>query len=564
MFIGRTLEGKYRLQSLLGEGSFGGVFRADELIGERIIGQVAVKLIRPHPDLSPERQLDELIIARQLRDPHILVCHNVGMLNYRGATFLCMVMELAEESLRTRLDRGALRSEETEQLADSLSSALVYLHQRTPPLAHRDIKPANILRVGTRWLLTDFGVARPLDSESALAETASGTPIYKPPEAYAEKRISSTSSDMWALGVVLLEAITGIHPFAGGNSHPILAIMHEEPTIPVPVPAQLREVIRGCLKKNREERWSATAVKKALATPPSIAVSTRSSSVSHVEHPPVTVHDAQVPSPTTAPLSDIAQTIRINPIDGAEMIYVPPGPFIVGGKQDDWYVNEEDTTPKRTITLPGFWMYRNLVTVAQYKHYCTATRRKMPRPPEWGWEDLHPIVNITFAEAIAYTAWAKAQLPSEAQWEKAVRGTDGRLYPWGTKWNRSNDINCNLDDYHGTRPVGSITSCQSIYGIQDLLGNVWEFCYPNYGRQWKVVKGRKTLVTVFFEEPFTQSNVRHGGDYWRYENGDLLVDAVCRGGSWRNSDPCHSAVYRNGTTGGSDDDKGFRCVIPSS
>ncbi len=184
---------------------------------------------------------------------------------------------------------------------------------------------------------------------------------------------------------------------------------------------------------------------------------------------------------------------KTNPKDGAEMCYVPAGEFIMGS--EDGTDNEK---PQRRVYLDAYWMYKHEVTVAQYRRFCTETGREMPDPPKWGWEDDHPIVNVTWDDAKAYSDWAGVSLPTEAQWEKAARGTDGREYVWGDKWppppgvgnfadettkraNPSFSIISGYDDgYAVTSPVGSFPAGASPYGCLDMAGNVWEWCSDWY------------------------------------------------------------------------------------
>lgn len=168
-----------------------------------------------------------------------------------------------------------------------------------------------------------------------------------------------------------------------------------------------------------------------------------------------------------------AGSTRINPLDGAEMIYIPEGEFTMGS--DD---GQKDERPVHKVDLDGYWIYKYEVTVGQYRKFCSKTGRSMPEPPHWGWNENHPIVNVRWHDAMAYAKWAGGSLPTEAQWEKAARGTDGRKYPWGNDWD-SGKCNC-LGEIGKTTAAGHYASVLSPYGCHDMAGNVWEWCADWY------------------------------------------------------------------------------------
>jgi formylglycine-generating enzyme len=169
--------------------------------------------------------------------------------------------------------------------------------------------------------------------------------------------------------------------------------------------------------------------------------------------------------------------MRSNPIDGAELVAVPAGEFIMGS--DD---GPDDERPRRRVYLNGFRIYLTEVTVAQYRAFCAACGRSMPDPPSWGWKDDHPIVNVSADDAQAYAQWAGVALPTEAQWEKAARGPDGRNYPWGNEWNpdKCHCSRAKLNDAQGTAPVTAHPEGASPCGALDMVGNVWELCADWY------------------------------------------------------------------------------------
>lgn len=206
-------------------------------------------------------------------------------------------------------------------------------------------------------------------------------------------------------------------------------------------------------------------------------------------------------SPAVALITITPKVIR-NPKDGAEMVYIPPGEFIMGTSDEQinvlrkrfrepllklfpdlnpslFDINDGEK-PQRRVYLDGYWIYKYEVIVAQYSKFCQETGRQMPPEPSWGWQDEHPIVNVTWYDAVAYCNWAGVQLPTEAQWEKAARGTDGRIYPWGDEWDVSKCNNYIMGPKR-TTPAGSYLQDISPYGIMDMAGNICEWCADWYG-----------------------------------------------------------------------------------
>jgi formylglycine-generating enzyme required for sulfatase activity len=173
-----------------------------------------------------------------------------------------------------------------------------------------------------------------------------------------------------------------------------------------------------------------------------------------------------------------------NPADekaiGIEMVYVPPGDFIMGSKDDE---GGSDEHPQHTHPMAsGYYIGRNDITWTQYLAFCEATHREKPGRPEWAGDD-HPVVNVTWDDANAFCEWAGVSLPTEAEWEKAARGTDGRLYPWGDA--APSDATCNWEGNatygrRSTSPVGSFPAGASPFGAFDMVGNVWQWSYDFY------------------------------------------------------------------------------------
>ncbi|MHB1457566.1 MAG: formylglycine-generating enzyme family protein [Armatimonadota bacterium] len=226
--------------------------------------------------------------------------------------------------------------------------------------------------------------------------------------------------------------------------------------------------------------------------------------------------------------------VKINPKDGAVMVWVRAGEFIMGSTDAQAttelkklpIVQQEldksvfdNETPQQRVYLDSYWMYKCEVTVAQYQKFCKATNRKMPEPPEWGWIWNHPIMNVSWQDAADYAKWAGVSLPTEAQWEKAARGTDGRIYPWGNEWD-AKKCATNLRGWpNSTTIVGSYIAGASPYGCMDMAGNVWEWCSdlysPNY---YKTVPVRNPTGPAL---PEPGAHVLRGGS-WDFGNeGDF-------------------------------------------
>ena len=168
--------------------------------------------------------------------------------------------------------------------------------------------------------------------------------------------------------------------------------------------------------------------------------------------------------------------------DELQMITVPAGEFTMGGERYD------DEKPVHQVSLPEYRIGKCPVTNAEYKRFLDETGN--PSPPHWaGWEDgnypvgkaNHPVVGVSWHDAQAYCQWlsqkaSKAyRLPTEAEWEKAARGTDGREYPWGNEFDKAR---CNTGEsgIGTTTPVGIYLDGASPYGVMDMAGNVWEWC----------------------------------------------------------------------------------------
>ena len=228
----------------------------------------------------------------------------------------------------------------------------------------------------------------------------------------------------------------------------------------------------------------------------------------------------------------------ISPVDGMVQVYVPAGEFLMGSADSDSHAFENEK-PQHKVYLEAFWIDRTEVTNAMFARFVEATGYKTDAEKAGGgkvlleaesidmvgadWQhprgrgsdlaglDQHPVVQVSWNDALAYCAWAKRRLPTEAEWEKAARGTDGRRYPWGDAWDvattkRLDFADRNLagdwtdkfanDGYQFTAPVGVYRAGASPYEALDMAGNVWEWVADVYDEKYyarspeKIPRGR--------------------------------------------------------------------------
>ncbi|MBF0545425.1 MAG: protein kinase [Candidatus Riflebacteria bacterium] len=261
--LGTIIDGHYKLVSVVGEGSFGSVFAADELSFGRVIGQAAIKVMRPSNPDEREAVVKEVCSMAQLQHPNLLTYRSSGEIGeglLKGCLYL--VTELGIESLEKYLKRiGKVNLEEALTIAKDLASALAYLHSRNA--VHRDVKPGNLLFCGNVWKLCDFGLVRAIQGSRMEASGRKGTALYMSPEALLGE--TGPHTDMWSFGVLLQEALTHIMPFSGNSeSEVILKIATELPEIPNDLPKPFNHIVRGCLIRSRQQRYTAQAVLEAL------------------------------------------------------------------------------------------------------------------------------------------------------------------------------------------------------------------------------------------------------------------------------------------------------------
>jgi eukaryotic-like serine/threonine-protein kinase len=258
-------------------------------------------------------------------------------------------------------------------------------------------------------------------------------------------------------------------------------------------------------------------------------------------------------TPTALPTPGVGSTL-LSKKDGMLQVYVPAGEFTMGS---DIY---DDEKPIHKVYLDAFWIDQTEVTVDMYSRcvdagICSepANKSSSTRTSYYGNPDFgnFPVIYVSWDMAKTYCEWAGRRLPTEAEWEKAARGPDGRTYPWGeglscSLANWGEGLSCSLANWGegwgcvgDTTEVGSYLNGASVYGALDMAGNAWEW-----------------VSSLFEPYPYDAADGR--------ENLDSSDPRVARGGSWSINITVHSAMRsRNKNTTGSEI-VGFRCAMSAN
>jgi len=598
--------GRYHILEQLGEGGMATVYKAYDT---RLESDVAVKVIRTE-NLAPsilnralkrfEREAKSLA---KLTHANIVNVLDYG--EYDGKPYLVMPY-LPGGTLKAKLNGRPVPWQEAARILLPIARALGYAHEQG--MIHRDVKPANILITHSGDpMLTDFGIAKIIDEEATQDLTgtsaAVGTPEYMAPEQVTAKSVDHRA-DIYALGVVFYEMVTGRKPFQADTP---MAVLFKHASEPLPRPTQfapelpdaVEKILLKALAKKAENRYAsmgelAAALEKLAQGFPGadLLTATQAGKVSEgkqrashsnesvskrwwlsrplaivaiigllmlglallvINWPGETILSPSILALETPSPALLPGATRVREVDGMVMIYVPAGPFTIGSDE-----GENNEKPARTVTLDAFWIDQTEVTNAMFNlcvqdGRCTLPRKNSSPTRNNYYNDAkyanYPVIYVSWEQANTYCAWAGSvstgstttRLPTEAEWEKAARGIDGRIYPWGnqTPWIYSANYNSDLGD---TSPVGSFPNGASPYGALDMAGNVWEWVADWYSPDYYSNSSSTTSPT--------------GPNSGRYK--------VLRGGAWDNLDFAVRSTFRNWDSPTNFDynfgNYGFRCA----
>ncbi|MBI3272185.1 MAG: SUMF1/EgtB/PvdO family nonheme iron enzyme [Planctomycetes bacterium] len=503
--------------AVLGSGGFGEVYRVRHLLLDEDLALKTLHAGLLHDAGLRERFFREARILKKLLHANLVPMREVG--EWQGRLYLTMDLCPGETLAALLTRKGRLPMREAISVAIQVLRALEYAHAQG--IVHRDLKPANLILSsgeGGGWevKVLDFGVAKVLrDGSSTDGQEASltapggmiGTLKYMSPEQSQGLEIDARS-DLWSLGVVLFEAVTGRKPFEGLNPREtLMKILLQQPPAFSGVglkdpglPGLKAVVLRALAKEPAGRPESARALREeleGLGRREEAAEARRGISNAAPNQ------GATRGSLTIAGLAHRGKSVQgyeeyLHEQTGIVLALLPAGDFLMGSPEDEEGRSGDEVQHKVRLTRP-FLLAKFELTNEQFRRFRSGHDSGSLRGESLDGDD-QPVVKVSWDYAFAFCEWTrpKLRLPTEAEWEFAARGGESRAFPWGNQWpppsGAGNYADAALkrlfpdlpviegydDGYAGTSPVGKFVA--NPFGLYDLGGNVWEWCADWYGK----------------------------------------------------------------------------------
>ena len=561
--LGRALGEKYEVIRRIGSGGMADVFLARHAAhGALFAIKVLAERLAEDDRVVARFEVEAKLEARLSGHPNIVPVFDIG--SSEGLHYIVMPYIQGEDLASFVRREGRLRPKDAANIVAQVAEALSWAEDKG--VVHRDLKPANIrLDTSGRAIVVDFGIGKA--SQSSIGSTdltlpgeGLGTPFYMSPEQFLGE-VCDARSDLYSLGVVFFELLTGQRPFNGEN-FPTIQRAHLSAARPAiraydaELPAAYDELIQKLLQIDPANRFQ--SAKDLLAALSRLGINSGRSELLPQFEQVVTSDKTRVSVLSQSSAAATGRTDRrwmvitavglvtvtillglaailaltrprriISDAAGS-MVLVPAGDFIFGDN------SPLSPNPQKKVALKGFYVDQTEVSNAEYKKFCDASGHTPPGSPTFLSRPDYPVADVTFADAQDYAAWAGKRLPSEEEWEKSARGTDGRPYPWGwDAWTQGVP--------HELQPVDSFKTRQSPVGALNMAGNVYEWT----------------------SSPFPAGKADYD-NLQPFAGADMSTEWYSiKGGSFsRNNNPLHFLSY---TRGGFPRNKhssyiGFRCV----
>ncbi|RPI01568.1 MAG: hypothetical protein EHM71_16275, partial [Zetaproteobacteria bacterium] len=469
--------GKYRLLRRLGSGGMGDVWEATD---ERLARTVAIKCVSEAGSGDPERLARLVQEARNLAQlEHEGIVKIYDCLDEPGRVYLVMQFVSGHTLSEIVRDRGPLPDIQCLEYLRQTAAALAVAHRRG--IFHRDLKPSNIMvgRLGEAYLI-DFGLALS-STQSRITQTgrAVGTlPFMAPEQLHGQECDART--DVYSLALTIFNLLTGCVPARCPDGS------HAYASPPGVLPA-LDRVLRRCLAADPAQRYPSAEellndVRALTQTAPGPLIAPLSTTSDRRRRVAAWTLGCAV---LALVLAVVLPRLR-DRLGEQETVLIPAGGFIAGMDLADVpealrrHAGVESLTQggRRQVSLEAFEIDQHEVSNAEYSRFVKATGRSPPShwlggSPPPGLAD-HPVVNVTREDAEAYARWAGKRLPTAEEWEKAARGVDARVYPWGNAF-RADYCNTAESNLGGTCAADAFAQDASPYGVIGMGGNVSEW-----------------------------------------------------------------------------------------